>query len=283
MMILTTEVRFGEGPPEFKTAVEEEYLRLAKSAFLSRERDRRQETGKQLGEGLRISSPAWVYLQWRECPKYHVPSPLWSQAFLCEVLGQAACEAGPTVLEAGVLDAGDKLSMCSAWPTATILGLEPVPSSFARARERVNSSADCAGGRVRLQELGLSGHAGREAMHKIAARSGHDGSSGLFVPSDSYRRKEGGLVDPQGVSQGHWVVETMTLDGLAGRTSSGKFDVIRLDLEGAEMPVLRASIEQTTTIATTTSTTATTNNKNCHRRAFCRWSAMPTSPLPEAA
>jgi 2-O-methyltransferase len=138
----------------------------------------------------------------------------------------------PTILEAGALNGNDTLRMAKMWPTATIHAFEPVPRAFEEVKQRTNDLR-----RVHCYELALSDRTGTASMYVSNGSAGEwrPASSSLLTPRDHLSAL------PEVRFQETISVQTVTLDDWAFGEGVDGIDFMWLDIQGMELPVLKAS------------------------------------------
>ena len=140
--------------------------------------------------------------------------------------GEAArwLPADPVILEAGACEGVDTAAMARRWPSAVIHAFEPVPSLLAEARQRTASLRG-----VRLYPYALAGAAGTVLMHFADPGPG----GGLRGTSSMLAQAPPGARGTE--------VEAVTIDGWAAAEGVSHVDFMWLDMEGAELAVLKAA------------------------------------------
>lgn len=138
----------------------------------------------------------------------------------------------PVVLEAGSLNGTDTVRFARQWPDGVVHAFEPVPDAYADVVSRTSSFAN-----VRTYPLALSDR---------------DGTAPLFVSDDGgggYRPDSSSLLEPTGhlaefptIGFEQTVdVPCLTLSSWAAREGVERIDFMWLDMQGMELPVLKAS------------------------------------------
>jgi FkbM family methyltransferase len=136
----------------------------------------------------------------------------------------------PVIVEAGAYTGNDTVKMAKRWPGATIHAFEPVPAVYDKLRRAAAKFPQ-----VKCYPLALSAKSGRADMYVSKGIS--DGSSSLLAPSEE-------LANYPGLSFREKIeVETITLADWAAREGVKHADFLWLDLQGAELDVLKASEE----------------------------------------
>ena len=125
-----------------------------------------------------------------------------------------------TIFDVGGNFGQTALRFASAFPMATIFSFEPVPASFERL---VHSTRD--NKRIKAFNIAMGERAGIATMHLT-----HSAGSNSIVRVDSAT----GAVD----------VSIDTVDGFADRHTTGTIDLLKIDVEGYELQVLRGASQR---------------------------------------
>jgi 2-O-methyltransferase len=141
--------------------------------------------------------------------------------------------ATPTILEAGAYHGETTLAMVQRWPGATVYTFEPVPELFEIVKKNTSAWPN-----VHPFELALSDKVGKAVFHLSALEGQPDASLG-----------SGSLLEPSHHTEGFpWVkfdntitVATTSIDEWAGDRHVEKIDFVWLDIQGAELTVLKAA------------------------------------------
>jgi FkbM family methyltransferase len=136
----------------------------------------------------------------------------------------------PVIVEAGASNGSDTVRFAERWPNAEIHAFEPVPSSFALVEENTRHLSQ-----VRRYSLALADKTESRTMFVSADAVGSHGSSSLLTatghldefPQVTFREQ----IDVQAVTLRDWV-QTCGIE---------RIDLLWLDLQGMELPVLQAS------------------------------------------
>lgn len=176
----------------------------------------RRERGRA-GRGL----PVWLPV--RHGARRFLVADLSEIKALLEVLDQEQYALPPdfpvrTVLDLGSSVGGSIAYFKSRYPTATVHGYEPAASPFALLTANV---ADLPG----------------VTVHQ-AATAGRDGTATLTVAADSWASSLSPGARSWGVQQVE--VPTLTLDSALERLGTPWVDVVKMDIEGAELEALGA-------------------------------------------
>lgn len=133
----------------------------------------------------------------------------------------------PIIIEAGAHIGRDTLKMARLWPEAQIYAFEPVPELFEQLKERTKDQAN-----VHCFQLALSNVQGTATLHVSSGAS--TAASSLLEPYDYVKDRPSVLFHPL-------IVQTITLDQWAEEHGITKVDFLWLDMQGAELTVLKAS------------------------------------------
>ena len=133
----------------------------------------------------------------------------------------------PVIVDAGAHVGGDTAAMSRLWPGGTVHAFEPVPHVFAQLRANVGGLPN-----VRCYPVALAAETGRGVLH---VSHGGDASSSLLAP------KEHLALNPHVTFPETVTVETWTLDDWAGREGCARIDFLWLDMQGAELAMLKAA------------------------------------------
>jgi len=155
-------------------------------------------------------------------------------ARLLEIVAAARPGHGPrVVIDVGARDCSESLDFAAAFPAATVHAFECNPATLPACR-----LAAAAEPRVRLTERAVSDTDGRTAFFpidqsKTVTRSadGNPGASSLFEATGDYPLEH--------YVQRRIEVESTRLDTFLARAGIGHVDVLWMDVQGAELLVLR--------------------------------------------
>lgn len=138
----------------------------------------------------------------------------------------------PVILEAGVCDALDTLSMKARWPNAVIYGFEALPKHYELSYDKLK---DIAG--VMLQPCALFDRVGELTFYFSAKIPG--ASSLLQDNLDNIEIPQG--IDHDGINYRDTAitVKCTTIDQWVQDSGVQKIDYLWLDTEGAELYILR--------------------------------------------
>lgn len=138
----------------------------------------------------------------------------------------------PIILEAGAFHGQDSIRMAQHWPQATVYAFEPVPELFTQLE---------------------SATATYPQIHPVPLALGATEGTHTFWPSEHPKRpgkhsQAGSLLEPQERLQWSPItfnkpisVQTTTIDTWATHNNITHIDLLWLDLQGYELPVMQAS------------------------------------------
>jgi FkbM family methyltransferase len=139
----------------------------------------------------------------------------------------------PVILEAGACNGADTVKFAQRWPDATIYTFEPVPELFADVERRTSHLAQ-----VRRYPMALSDRIGQATLHvsgDTEDRSLNWGSSSLLTPAETL------LANPQIPFGRSIAVQTVTIADWAHGEGVDRIDFMWLDMQGMELPALKAA------------------------------------------
>jgi len=134
------------------------------------------------------------------------------------------CRVSSVRQPAVIIDAGAHIGMVSVYyalkyPQARILAIEPEPDNFALLRQNTKAFAN-----ITPINAALLDHTGQVALHNP------DGETWTFKVLDN----AGATPEP-----GATIVPTVTVEQLMNQYQFPAIDILKLDIEGSEVPVLR--------------------------------------------
>lgn len=139
----------------------------------------------------------------------------------------------PVIIEAGAFDGKDSILMSETWPRAQIYSFEPAPSAYQKLRNATKNINN-----VHCFELALSNKKGKAILH-LSEEKAHPGitsqSSSLLLP-EKHLEYATFIQFPQTIC-----VETITLDDWCLTNNVKHVDLLWLDLQGMELPVLNCA------------------------------------------
>lgn len=138
----------------------------------------------------------------------------------------------PVILEAGAFDGTDTARFAKHWPTASIHAFEPVPELFPVVERNTSHLQG-----VRRYQLALADHTGTATFHLSGDEQGggNRGCSSLMPPTELIL--EGSHIPFKGAIE----IEAITIADWASREKIDRIDFMWLDLQGMELPTLKAA------------------------------------------
>jgi FkbM family methyltransferase len=136
----------------------------------------------------------------------------------------------PIILEAGACDGTDTARFAQYWPSSTIHAFEPIPELFAETERRTSALPQ-----VRRYPLALSERTGSATMH-VSSGANRGDSSSLLTPTEHLQAEY-----PQVQFARSIAVQTVTIDDWAHREGVDRIDFMWLDMQGMELPALKAA------------------------------------------
>lgn len=133
----------------------------------------------------------------------------------------------PIIVEAGAHIGRDTLRMCTLWPKAEIHAFEPVPYLFELLLERTSSCSN-----LTCYNSALSDHTGTELFYVCSGAS--TAVSSFYEPFEYIQERPNVFFEKA-------EVPTITLDDWATQYNIPQVDGMWLDMQGAELKVLKAS------------------------------------------
>jgi FkbM family methyltransferase len=134
----------------------------------------------------------------------------------------------PIVLEAGGHIGSDTKEMSQLWPKGHIYTFEPIPSLFLQLTSKCKNLSN-----VTCFQLALGSKTGKSIMYISGGSS--DASSSLFAPKDHLNQW------PTVTFPVTMEVNSITLDEWAEQQGVDHIDFMWLDMQGAELAMLKAS------------------------------------------
>ncbi|MBO0129191.1 FkbM family methyltransferase [Agrobacterium burrii] len=129
------------------------------------------------------------------------------------------------ILDVGAHHGHSTIEYLDAFPSARVFAFEPDEANNRRAVELLRPYGD----RVRLSRLGLAEHAGKASLHI----NSHDGTHSLLPIGDmSYWHGQASEIEKVDI-------ETTTLDRLAASERWDHIDILKMDIQGAELAALK--------------------------------------------
>lgn len=138
----------------------------------------------------------------------------------------------PVIVETGAFNGDDIYRFLQRWPTSRIVALEPIPALYEKLKTRFCGLSNV----VSLQST-LVGS--RERYVKIwTNKSGTDHSAASILQPESVKDVYPGLNFEKSIE-----LDALSLDALIESQQIETIDLLWLDLQGAELDVLRGSIK----------------------------------------
>jgi FkbM family methyltransferase len=153
--------------------------------------------------------------------------PAWEAPIPIELIA-AELPDDPVIVEAGAHIGRDTMRLAHAWPRGHVHAFEPVPAVYAQLRRNVARQQN-----VTTYPLAAGVADGAATLHISGGAS--DGSSSLLAPAAHLD------VHPDVTFAEEIEVRAVTLDSWATTNRIGRVDFLWLDLQGAELGVLRAA------------------------------------------
>lgn len=147
----------------------------------------------------------------------------------------------PVVVEGGTYDGTDTMELAALLPNAKIYTFEPVPELFSRSVERFKQFNY----KINSYNYALSDRIGSSTMYLSEEESNPDivsMSSSLLVP------KEHLVYSPTTLFKKNILVRTTTIDNWARENNIPVIDFLKLDIQGNELNVLKASLNILSTV-----------------------------------
>jgi FkbM family methyltransferase len=138
----------------------------------------------------------------------------------------------PVILEAGAFDGKDTLTLSSFWPAGSVHAFEPVPAIFDKLAANVADVPN-----VQCYQVALSDHTGVAPFHvsEHPKRPGMPFQAGSLL--EPYERLTLSPATYPDIIQ----VPTITIDEWAAQNGIARIDFMWLDMQGHELPVLKAA------------------------------------------
>ena len=135
-----------------------------------------------------------------------------------------------TVVEAGAFDGKDSIRFATLWPLSQVYSFEPIPSLAEKVKENTRNYSN-----ISVIEKALVGNANKVSLvHTFSDSNSAHGSSSLLQPADHLK------IAPEVQFNEITSVDCMTLDDWYQISELQTIDLLWLDVQGAELDVLRA-------------------------------------------
>ncbi len=130
-----------------------------------------------------------------------------------------------TILDVGAHHGHSTMEYLDDFPSACVFAFEPDEANNRQAAELLRPYGD----RVRLSRLGIAEHVGKASLHI----NSHDGTHSLLPIGDmSYWHGHASEIEQVDI-------ETTTLDSLAAKERWDRIDILKMDIQGAELAALK--------------------------------------------
>ena len=137
----------------------------------------------------------------------------------------------PTILEAGAFNGDDTFRFIEKWPLARVYAFEAVPELFVALVNRFTSFEQ-----IKIENYALVGKPSREvSFHTFSSANSTHGSSSILTPTEHISRA------PEVSFSRQLTVQGITLDDWLIDNEIRRLDLLWLDLQGAELIVLRSA------------------------------------------
>lgn len=138
----------------------------------------------------------------------------------------------PVIVEAGAFNGDDTYRFLQRWPTSRIVALEPIPALYEKLNARFSGLSN-----IVLLQSALVGS--REGHVEIwTNQNGNDHSASSILQPDSVKD-----VYPDLDFEKLIEVDALSLDALIESQQLETIDLLWLDLQGAELDVMRGSVK----------------------------------------
>lgn len=138
----------------------------------------------------------------------------------------------PVIIEAGAHRGSDSIKLARTWPQGTVISFEPNPASFANLAQNVKSMAN-----VQAHNMALADAKGTSELF-VGTAAGCEREEQVAEVSSTLEPTENLL----GVFAGPKLeVSATVLDSWCKENKINQVDLLRLDVEGAELQILKSS------------------------------------------
>ncbi len=135
----------------------------------------------------------------------------------------------PIIIDCGANNGSDSIELARIITNSIVHAFEPIPKTFDELKKATKKYRN-----IICYQIALSNQTGKAEMH-VASGVDESGSSSLLAPKSH-------LEDyPQIEFNEKLEVETITLDDWASKNNIEHIDLLWLDMQGFEMPMLKAS------------------------------------------
>ena len=153
---------------------------------------------------------------------------------------KAVIPENPVIVEAGAYDGHDTIEMCNLLPEAKIYALEPVPELFSKSSKNLESFSN-----VKIYNSALSDKTGTGTMYlsEWQGRPGIVGESSSLLPPKEHLKYAPHISFDNKIE-----VNTTTIDDWAEENNIKNISFLKLDIQGNELNVLKASPKTLSTV-----------------------------------
>jgi FkbM family methyltransferase len=145
------------------------------------------------------------------------------------VAARAHLSDDATCLDVGANIGLYSLALSAVAPEGRIYAFEPSPSAFSHLQENVRANGI---GQVETTQVAVSDRVGSVTFHDFS-----------FFSAGSFSSDEGSLLSTDSYGSSAFQAATTTLDTFVAERGIGRVDVIKIDVEGAELGVLEGAAE----------------------------------------
>ena len=139
----------------------------------------------------------------------------------------------PIIIEAGAYDGRETVRMAKLWPQGIIHAFEPVPELFEKLKTNTAHLSN-----VHCYQMALSDATGTAVLHisENPTKPGRASQANSLLKPDK-RLELSPLIFPRSIQ-----VPTTTIDAWAEQNNIDRIDFLKLDVQGYELNILKASI-----------------------------------------
>jgi FkbM family methyltransferase len=135
----------------------------------------------------------------------------------------------PVIIDCGANNGNDTVELARIIANSTVHAFEPIPETFEALKNATRKYKN-----IICYQVALSNQTGKAEMH-VASGVNESGSSSLLAPKSH-------LVDYPHIAFNKKIeVATITLDDWASQNNVDHVDLLWLDMQGFEMPMLKSS------------------------------------------
>ncbi len=170
--------------------------------------------------------------------KKYLESPLEHKGWLLRFF---STKAKLIIFDIGACEGLDSIKYARLFPNSKVYAFEPLPNNFNQIPQNLE---ECKVENVEIYNLALSDKKGEESIYVSSGTP-----KGLENDDWNYGNKSSSLLKPKEVTQVHkWLsfsssirVNTNSVDNIIGELSTKHIDIIHLDVQGAELNVLKGA------------------------------------------